>query len=82
MSLSSLSTSPETASPYADAGSGAKIWEAFCCRCGEEGNLFQCNCSLYPKAYQPLCVGKDTWPMGKWGVSLACVHCKGLSDTR
>ena len=63
-----LSTSPETASPCADAGSGSgtKIWEEFCYRCGEEGNLLQCDRNLCPKAYHPLCVGKDAWPVGKW----------------
>ena len=64
--LVTLSTSPETASPCADTGSGTKIWEEFCYRCGEEGNLLQCDRNLCPKAYHPLCVGKDAWPVGKW----------------
>ena len=52
VSLSSVSTSPETASPCADAGSGAKIWEAFCYRCGRRG-----TCSSVTAAPQPLSQG-------------------------
>ena len=43
-----------------------KMWEEFCFRCGEEGNLLQCDRELCPKAYHPLCVGREAWPADKW----------------
>ena len=40
--------------------------EEFCFRCGEAGNLLPCDRDMCPKAYHPLCVGKEAWPSSKW----------------